>query len=294
MSDETIQVIDSQCAFCGKEVRGEMVDWAPLLTGGPEEAMISRMVSTAVAHHGGHVCRTCGLVLCGKEHKKDVQNVKFMKGYRYSPCPNCGTPLMDGFIVLDLPESAFVTLDAPAGDASLPSPEGARADGSPVSATRPEPRPMPDIRKVEWVTEEVPSDVLTFPCHTCGAIHRLSAAPFKDDPTKEIPGLTATDRAYYRFRILPGVLSAGMAFLTFQVVHNALFGPTLEPGAQLLVPAVAAVIAYNIALPLFGAIPPLIAIGGIKLHLYHCDACGGETPVGSNGSTLVIPKAEGA
>lgn len=285
MSDETIQIVDSQCAICGREVRGEMVEWGPILAGNAEGDVVERIVSTAAARHGGHVCRGCGTVLCAKEHKKEVQNVKFMKGYQESPCPSCGTPLRAGFFVLDAPESAFVTLDAQAVDPGSGSGSG--------SATTGQPRPVPDIGSVEWVTEEVPSDVLTFPCQACGAVHRLPAAPFKSgDPTKDVPGLTPTDQAYYRFRILPGILSAGMAILTFQVVHNAMFGPTLEPGAQLLVPAVAAVVAYNIALALFSAIPPIIAIGGIKLHLYHCDACGSQTPMGSNGSTLVIPKSD--
>jgi hypothetical protein len=74
----------------------------------------------------------------------------------------------------------------------------------------------------------------------------------------------------------------------FVWVHWSLYGPQLQIGIPLLLPALAAVVAYNLVQPLLGAMPFL---AGQKLQVYGCacGTCGTEITFASDGKSLALP-----
>jgi hypothetical protein len=275
MSTDPIGLVDTTCSVCGAEVRGEKVVWKEYSEGQASEDQQNRMAETHVNKSGGYVCRTCGNALCSKEHKKDVENVKFMRGYWLSPCPQCGDALLDGFILAQAPEGSF---EAPAAEASSISGEASPVEVGPVTV---------DVSSIQWKTEPLNDGVLAFTCPHCNEAHTFSSGLFPNLPAEGVDGLTSTDHSVGN-RVLPVLLSFATAVAVFIWVHRAVFGPEIRPGLHLLLPAFAAVIAHALANPVFSSLPFIVG-KTMPVFEYACSECGGQTHIASDGKRFAVP-----
>lgn len=272
MSSDAMELVDTTCVVCGKEVRGEKVLWKDHTEGRLEQDQSDRLTRANRHNSGGYVCGTCGTVLCRKEHKKDVENVTFMRGYWFSPCPQCGDLLHGGFLLAEPPEGSFA-----ASDSSTPQPPG----GSPAEA-----QSAPQaIGSIQWQTGSVKDGAVAFACPHCEEEHTFAAELFQNPPADGIEGFTRTTYTLKK-QGLAALLSFATAVALFVWVANAFSGGILV-AAFVTVFAYAAVI-RPLFQPVFAAMP-FIAREPIPVYAYTCTGCSGETHVATDGSRLELP-----
>ena len=273
MPTDTPDLIDSVCLVCGKPVRGQKVLWEDYIGGRVEEEVRNRVINTHVARSGGHVCGTCGGVLCDKTHKGAVQNAGTFRGYRDSPCPKCGAPLLKGYILAEPPKGA-----------SFPSKTGVSEGGAQATAAgAPQGEGSKEI--LQWQARSLSGDEIAFSCPGCQDPISLPSGLFRNPPP-ELEGVTEKKQVL-RHPGLAKLAALVVGIAVFVLVHRAFFGAEIVIGPALLLPAFAAVFAYTLSFPLLAAFPVL---GGKKLPVYgcRCAKCGREALFATDGENLSV------
>lgn len=260
----------ARCWVCDAEVQGEMEVWAQVTGEDVKKLMAAR----------GWICTGCGAALCMTIHKKEVQGAGLLNGYRKSPCPNCGEPLINGFLVVPGEEvPGALVEEGGQGEASHPGDPEAGAQASSGS-------PMP----ARWDIQPVAGGKVVVPCPDCGSPHSLDAAVFLASKEEAVPGLSKTDQVVGPVglvKLFSFLLGAGV----FWGVHQVLYGPQIQIGAPLLIPAFAAVITFSLSQPVLALIPRWL---GKMTTVYQlpCPGCGGRILFATNGKTQAVPAPE--
>lgn len=89
-----LSIIKDTCSLCNKTLIGKECDWGTY----------NQNITEYMKYLIGFQCSKCNSSFCLKGHKKALQ-FNLWSGYEKSLCPQCGTPLREGLVLLRMPES---------------------------------------------------------------------------------------------------------------------------------------------------------------------------------------------
>ncbi len=138
----------------------------------------------------------------------------------------------------------------------------------------------------QWRIEAVKDGSLAFDCPACRAHHAFEAKTFAGNPVEEIKGLKTTDRAVSRVhgnKFLPVLVG----LVVYYFVHRWIYGPGVPLNYGIIIPVIAAAVAYTVSMPLFSA--GLFSGRQLPVYRFECGKCQSEVEIATNGKFLALP-----